>query len=364
MRRGGVSAAHHRRARRRRHRLGHGARTRRRTARARTRPWGRSRTPCRPARAPPSRRRSCAAPRRGPSTRRARRSPSSWRTSASAPKRSPSTRSTGSSSRQLLDSDLASAARASSTPSSSTSESPVERALGPEEGEAHGAADEQRVGGLEEAVDQRHLVGHLRPAEHHDQRALRLLDDRPQGRDLALEEASGHRRAHQLGHPRRGGVRTMRGAEGVVHVRRPPARPGSRASSGSFFVLPGLPARVLEHEHLARAQGVGHLLAPRAHDLGRLPDRHVDQLRQPLPHRAQRGLGLAVLRAAQVRAEHQPGAAIQQQLDRRQRRPDPGVVGHAAALERDVEVHPHEHARARARCPGPGRCACRVRRRP
>ena len=64
-------------------------------------------------------------------------------------------------------------------------------ALRAQEREAHRAADQQRVGELEEALDHADLVGHLRAAEHGDQRPRRIGEDRPQLRDLALEQQPG-----------------------------------------------------------------------------------------------------------------------------------------------------------------------------
>ena len=66
----------------------------------------------------------------------------------------------------------ASARRAGSTPSSSHSESPTSWPWAREEREAHRAADQDRVGALEERVDDADLVGHLRAADDRDERAL------------------------------------------------------------------------------------------------------------------------------------------------------------------------------------------------
>ena len=120
----------------------------------------------------------CAARCRGPSSRRAPRRRRARGARRRASKRSPSTRSTGSSSRQFAALRLRERlARASSTPSSSTSESPVGMPCARKKREAHRAADQQRVGDVEEAVDQRDLVGDLGAAEHHHERALGRLDD-------------------------------------------------------------------------------------------------------------------------------------------------------------------------------------------
>ena len=75
-------------------------------------------------------------------------------------------------------------------------------------------------------------------------------------------------------------------------------------------------------------------------------ERHVglQQLAQPLGDGRERELGLADLRAPEVRRQQQPCAALAQPLQRRQRGADPGVVGDARAVEGDVEVHPDEDA--------------------
>ena len=76
---------------------------------------------------------------------------------------------------------------------------------------------------------------------------------------------------------------------------------------------------------------------------GRQLHRSVEQRGQALGHRPQRQLRLAILRASQVGDQHKLGPTGPQLLDRRQRRPNPSVVGHRAIVERDVEVDPDEH---------------------
>ena len=191
---------------------------RRRTARARTRPSGRSRTPCgrprSPARRPPRVRGPMSSPIQPSGTSR----PSITRVSASASKRSASTRSCGSSSRQRrllgqlqhppreLDALLLDQRVAGRAP---------HRA---EEAEAHRAADQDRVGDLEEALDHADLVAHLGAAEDDDERVLGVGQQRGQHRHLALEQEAGDRRPQPACHALRGRMRAVRGAEGVVHV--------------------------------------------------------------------------------------------------------------------------------------------------
>jgi hypothetical protein len=61
-------------------------------------------------------------------------------------------------------------------------------ALRLEEREAHRAADQDRVGALEERLEHADLVRHLGPADDRDERPLRVVEDAAQRRDLALEQ--------------------------------------------------------------------------------------------------------------------------------------------------------------------------------
>jgi hypothetical protein len=215
-------------------------------------------------------------------------------------------------------------------------------ALGAEEAEAHRTADQERVGGVEEGVDQRDLVRDLGAAEQHHQWALRRLDDRAQRRHLALEQESRHRRMQVPGDADRGRVRPVGRAEGVVHVGvgQPAQLLGQR---GVVLGLAPLPAGVLEHQHAGGREPLDAPAHLRADHLGGLVNGLVDQFAEPLRGGPQRGLGVAPLGPAQVRAEDEGRTAAEQQLDGGQRGADAGVVGDPAALERHVEVDPDEH---------------------
>ena len=98
---------------------------------------------------------------------------------ASAEKSSATTTSTGSTT--LPDS---SSRRQLSIWSSSSSESPTPQPLGGEEGEAHPAADQQRVDLRQQRLDHLQLVGDLRPAEHDGVGPLRVVGQLAQHLDL------------------------------------------------------------------------------------------------------------------------------------------------------------------------------------
>ncbi len=133
----------------------------------------------------------------------------------------------------------------------------------------------------------------------------------------------------------------MRGTERVIYVNIGQ----TRERSGEIRVvlrLARLEADVLEQQHVSRGQCVGerlHLLPdPRRGEL------HLgaEQLRQPSSDRLKRQAGIWAFRPAEVGYEDQRRAALAERPNRRQRGPDPGVVGDPPLLEWNVEVDPHE----------------------
>ena len=181
---------------------------------------------------------------------------------------------------------------------------------------------------------------YLRAAEHDHERAFGALDERAQSQHLALQQEA-RRRRKVLRDALRGGVRPVRRSEGVVHIGLGERRQLAR-QVGIVPRLAAFPARVLEHEHGPGDQPIDAAAHLGPDDLGRLMHRPADQLAQTLRDRRQRGLGVAPPGTIEVRAEDLAGAALAQELDRRERGPDARVVGHTPVLERNVEVHPDQ----------------------
>ena len=123
------------------------------------------------------------------------------------------------------------------------------------EREHHRAADQDRVGHLQERVQHPDLVGHLGPADDGHQRPRRVGQDAGERLDLTLQQPPG-RAGQQRRHPVRGGVGAVGGTERVVHEhvaqRRVPLRQ-LRVVVG----LAGEEAHVLDHHHVAGRQRVG-----------------------------------------------------------------------------------------------------------
>ena len=191
------------------------------------------------------------------------------------------------------------------------------------------------------------LSRHLGAAEDHAQRARRVVADRGQLAHLALEQqpgvagqAAGRRPRSSRGRgARRRRRRRRRG-------RR--AAPSAAASSGSLLVSPGSKRLFSSSSTLARAERARPPPRPRRR---RPPAPAATSAPSSSPRRAATGAiessGSRSFGPPEVRDEDQRGAALAQQLDRRQRGADPGVVGDralaVAVVERHVEVDPDEH---------------------
>ena len=219
---------------------------------------------------------------------------------------------------------------------------------GGEEGEAHRAADQDRVGDPQEAIDHRDLVGDLGAAEDRDERPGRPLQHAHERAHLAFEQAPGGV-GQQVRHAGGARVGAVGGAEGVVDVDVREFSQGAR-EVGVVAGLPRLEADVLEDQQLTVAQPLGERAHVLAHDVRGERDAGAgQQLAQARGHGRERETGNApALGAVQVGDQHEPCAAGAQLFDRRQRRADAGVVGDldrplGADGERDVEVHAHQH---------------------
>ena len=219
-------------------------------------------------------------------------------------------------------------------------------ALGLEERERHAAADDQRIGLLEQVLDHGQLVGDLRAAEHGHERALGIVDRAAERGQLLLHEEAAVR-GQIVRDAGGGGVGAVHRAErvGNVHVRH-----GGKlfGKFGVVLLLARIKARVLQQQHLARPERGGLGLGVGADGiLGKL-DRFSEQLGKADGDAAERqvGLGVGVLFGlAEMGADDQRGAVVEQVLDRGQSGADALVVGDLVGrlVQRHVEVHAQQH---------------------
>ena len=188
----------------------------------------------------------------------------------------------------------------------------------------HLAADEDGVCAAAEVLEDAELVLDLGPARDEDERPLDVAEQPSEHLELLLEQEP-RVGGKQLGHAHRGRMGAVGRAEGVIHVQVPALGKAPRA----LRVVPRLArveARVLEHPHAVVRQELAQARRDRCH-----PER-----------------GIGALRAAEVRAHGDPGGPLVEEVaQRRQRGPDPRVVGDAAVLERDVQVRADQDVLAR-----------------
>ncbi|HLO68187.1 MAG TPA: hypothetical protein VK188_14275 [Holophaga sp.] len=188
------------------------------------------------------------------------------------------------------------------------------------------------------------LVRDLASAHDGQQGLLGVVHDAAEGLELLLHEEAGHgaARGHEGHHAAHGGVGAVGGAEGVVHVG---VREAGQGLGELLLVLrlALVEAQVLQQQHLARLQGGGlglHLLAGHAGG-----QRHVQaQALQVRGHggHAELGLETFALGSAQVGAEDDGGAAVQQVAEGGEGLGDAGRVLDDAFLEGHVQVRAQE----------------------
>ena len=240
--------------------------------------------------------------------------------------------------------------RASSTPSSSTSESPVGFPMRAEEAEAHRAADQDRVRDIEEALDHADLVAHLGAPEDHDERVLRIHQQGRQDGHLALQQqparppGAAAARRPRWWHARGARRRTRRSRTGrrAARARRP--------APGRCVVSPGSKRLFSSTSTSPCAELARHVLDLRPDDRRRLDARAS---RSALRAAASPGAidNRGSRPSGRPRCETRTSFASwsRSSPERRQRRTDARVVCDGALLavtfERDVEVDPHERTR-------------------
>ena len=214
--------------------------------------------------------------------------------------------------------------------------------VGGDQRERHGAADQQRVDAVDQGIDHRELVGHLRATEDRHVGTVGLAQERRQHLDLALDQSAGDggaaARAHQVGERIHAGVRAVNSPERVVDVRvgefGEPA--GERGVVG---LLARIEPQVLEQDDRGVGELIGRGLPQRDHRL-------AQEFGETLPHGHQaRSFVDRSLGPAEMRTEHQARPTFTQFGEGGERCPDPRIIGHGTVLQGDVEVDAHEHTR-------------------
>ncbi len=213
-----------------------------------------------------------------------------------------------------------------------------------QEGVGHAAPDDEGRGLGQERIQDGDFRRHLGPADDGHERFFRIGEQVSEELHFLLDQESGRGR-QEMRQPLGGGVRPVRGTEGVVdvHVAHDRKLLGEARVVGRLFLVE---AHVFEHQHVAGLEGLGHRLGLRPDAIRRHFHGLLQKLGQPVRRDLQAELRRrTALGPAQVAHEHERGARLLQDIrDGRQGLADARVVGDFSVLHRHVEIDAHEHA--------------------
>ena len=206
-----------------------------------------------------------------------------------------------------------------------------------DEGVGHAAADDDRVTGPDEGLEDGDLAGDLAAADDGDEGLGGVLEERSHELDLLLDQEAGI--AGQIvGDTLRGGVGAVGRAEGVVAIDVAVAGKGL-GELGVVALLFLVEPDVLQEEDLTRLEGLDLGLDLASDDIGGELDGDAEQLLELLGDGGHGEVGVLLsLRAAEVAHDDEAGTLLEDVLDSGQSRLDPGVVGDDTVLEGNVEV--------------------------
>ncbi len=227
-------------------------------------------------------------------------------------------------------------------------------ALGEAEGVGHGAADEDSVGLFEEAVDDVDLVGDLGAAEDDDEGAGGLVQFVAEELKFSFHEEAGGAGAAALGDDAGdafgGGMSAMGGSEGIIDVEFGALGElgGEGGVVGLFLVVE---AGVLEQEDIPVLEHAGGLLGLFADTIVGEGDGAAEEVGEGGGDGPEGHGGLAfAFGPAEVGAEDEAGAAVDEELEGGEGFLDAGGVGNdhlpVFVLHGDVIVDTDKHSLA------------------
>ena len=161
--------------------------------------------------------------------------------------------------------------------------------------------------------------------------------------DFLFQQVAGGFHRDEPGDPDDRGMGPVARAERVVdeHVDAPGELPGKL---GIVLRFPGLEADVFQQQDAAVPETGLEAVDVGSDDVGGHLHLPVEELGQADGGRAEAGRRVEFFRAPEVGGEDQLRPVLAEETNRRQRRPDAGVVPDLSALAQgDVEIHPDEN---------------------
>ena len=220
-------------------------------------------------------------------------------------------------------------------------------AFGLEKRVGHSTTDEHGVGDFHEIFDDFDFVADFGAAKNGDERTRGIRYRFAEIGQLFFHEQAGGGLLDEARDADNGGMRAMRGAEGIANENAVAESGKLFGKSLVVFFFLGMEANVFQNENFAVAQGFALAFGARADAIERKRHRATEKLFQLFrgwPH------GIFQIRAAfgaaEMRGEHDASAFLNSEANCRQRFADASVVRDDAVFERNVEVHADEDALA------------------
>ena len=217
-------------------------------------------------------------------------------------------------------------------------------ALGGQEGVGHGTTDDEGLALLHELGEYLNLVGDLGTAHDDDKGLLGGAELAFEVFELTLDEEAHGRLLGKVGHTLGGGVGAVGRTESIVHIEGGIAEQGL-GELGVVLLFLLVETDVVEQHHVTILQGLAGGGGGFTDGFGDEGNGLAQVAGEALGGSGQGELGLVAgsFGAAQVGAENEAGAVLEQVLDGGQSGHDAGIVGNLAILHGYVEVNAHEH---------------------
>ena len=211
----------------------------------------------------------------------------------------------------------------------------------------HRAADQHRIGKLHQVLYDLDLVGHFCAAQDGDERPLGIRNRLAEIRQFLFHQQARRGLAHKPGDADDRGVSAMRGAKGIAHEELIAQSRKLLRELRVVRLFLGVIPDILEEQHFPISKRLAFRFRIGADAIGSERHRLAEHFAEFCGYGRETVLRINFsFWPAQMRSKDEPRSAFDGQAQRGQRFADTRVVGNAATIERNVEIHADENALA------------------
>ncbi len=220
-------------------------------------------------------------------------------------------------------------------------------AFGLEKCISHAAADKHGVGNFHEVFDDFDFVANFGAAENRNEGARGIGDGIAEIGKLFFHQQTGGGLFDEAGDAHNGGMRTVRGTEGITDENTVAKCSELFGKGFVVFFFFGMKADIFQNENFTIAQGLALAFSAGADAIERKRYGIAQKFLQFFRGRRE---GILQIRtafgAAKMRSENEARTLLNREAQGGKRFANAGIVGDHAVLERHVEVHTDEDALA------------------